>query len=187
MSTLSLPLGGSSCIQLAPIQTTMKSLELLLLWLQGAFTLWSNIEGMPISHTLCQCVVVNLVTMISCRCRGRCRYRRNRRISGSSLGHLQLHAIQGNLGVVLLRGFRPAEATDMFVFVLRGHSLLRRGRSNYRLESQRKFVASSKHVDEIRLSMRPPNVSTAEAGLDPLSRLDNKRGICLHPSHRTLR
>ena len=118
----------------------------------GSLTVSPNIKSMIILHLVCQCIMTDIVANTSC---GVTSYKW--RCSGGTGGRFQ--ACQGNLGIILLPGCSPAEATDMFIFVCRRSLVFRWRGSNYGLQSQGKLVMGSKYVDELRLSMRPPNVS----------------------------
>lgn len=139
ISTLSSIFVGSSCIQLAPIQTSSVESVFILLWLISSLTFLPKIQRMIILHLIHQCIMIHISVSTTCgiapcKCRGRCRYRCCGGAGGWIFGHFQVGSSQAILGIILLRRLWPAEVTNVFVWS-RGLVLCRGTRSNYSLQS----------------------------------------------------
>ncbi len=120
ISTLSSIFVGSSCIQLAPIQTSSVKSVFIRLWLIVSHTFLSNIQRMIILHLIHQRIMIDIIVSITCgiapcKCRGRCRYRCCGGAGRWIFGHFQVGSSQAILGIIPLRRLWPFDVTNVFV------------------------------------------------------------------------
>jgi hypothetical protein len=139
ISILSSIFVGSSCIQLAPIQTSSVESVFILFRLIVSLTFLPNIQRMIILHLIHQCIMIDIIVSTTCgiapcKCRGRRRYRCCGGACGWIFGHFQVGSSQTILRIIPLRRLWPAEVTS--VFVLSRSLVLRwRKRSDYSSQS----------------------------------------------------